>query len=322
MYVITGGAGFIGSNLAKTLCSIGEKVVICDYKSNFFDNNYISRDIIVDFIEPKFLINYLAKKDRIKAVIHLGANSSTTETNGDLIWKQNILSSIAIWNWCSRNNTRLVYASSAATYGNGENHFIDDDSLGYLSALKPLNIYGWSKSQIDIRVKSMTLNKGICPPQWVGLKFFNVFGPNEYHKGHMSSVVLKAFLDVKSNKNITLYKSHNKKYDDGEQMRDFIYVADCIKVILWVLKNPQVNGIYNCGTGKARTFIDLAKSIYLSLGKKTNVQFIDTPINIRNQYQYRTEANMNKLIKAGYNNSFSSLENSIHDYITNYLLKV
>lgn len=319
MYLVTGGSGFIGSNLIKAINSNGADVLLCDYIECFDSRDYLTNSEVYDIIEPRLLISSLDKiANKIDAVLHLGANSSTIETNGNLIWKQNILSSMRIWDWCSRNNTRMIYASSAATYGNGQNGFDDFNSLNHLQSLKPLNLYGWTKSEIDIRIKYSELFNKFYPPQWVGLKFFNVYGPNEYHKGPMVSVVCKAIKDILLKKPMTLFKSHNENYCDGEQMRDFIYVDDCVKVMIWLLENNYVNGIFNCGTGNARTFNDLANAIYSSLQIKPEIKFIDTPSSIRKQYQYKTEANMHNLTKAGYTNDFLSIEDGVSKYLDKY----
>ncbi len=320
MYVVTGGAGFIGSNLAKSLTKRGYNLIICDKKKLFENNKYITNKEIYDLIEPEYIFKYLNNNINIKVIFHMGANSSTTETNGNLIWMQNIFFTLNLWKWCAKNNVRFIYASSAATYGDGTNGFSDKDDLEYLKILKPLNIYGWTKSEIDLRIKSMLVNQYCAPPQWVGLKFFNVYGPNEYHKKNMVSLVYKAFNDVISGKPITLFKSHNPLYEDGKQLRDFIYVSDCIDIMLWILDNYSINGIINCGTGRARSFIDLAKATFSALSKEININFIETPMNIRQQYQYKTEADIKKLTSLGYKNKFTSLEDGVKIYIQNHLI--
>ena len=318
MYLVTGGTGFIGSNIANALSSSGQKVVICDYLISGIQMNNVSSSKISDFITIKDLPKFLKNNENIEFIIHMGANSSTIERAGNLIWKQNVLSTLNLWNYCTLKKIKFLYASSASTYGNGTKGFRDNDNLQDLYSLQPLNLYGWTKYISDYRMAVMALNK-LSPPQWIGLKFFNVFGPNEYHKGDMRSVILKAFEEYKEKGSITLFKSHNKNYNDGEQMRDFIYINDCIKVILWLINKDKLSGIFNCGTGKAKSFLDLSNAIFSSLNKKPNVNFIDTPKEIRKNYQYFTQADMTKLLYSGYKSEFYSLESGIKDYIQKYL---
>ncbi len=319
MYLVTGGLGFIGSNIVNALTSIGQKVVVCDNLNSKAQINYISSSKVSDFISIKDLKKFLGNNKNIEFIIHMGANSSTIEKNGNLIWEQNVLSTLKLWNYCTINNIRFMYASSAATYGNGNKGFVDNDNLQDLYDLQPLNLYGWTKYISDYRMAAMAL-KEFSPPQWIGLKFFNVYGPNEYHKGYMRSVVNKAFEEYQNKGYITLYKSHNKDYEDGKQMRDFIYIKDCLKIMLWMINKNTISGIFNCGTGKAKSFLDLSNAIFSAVNKKTKVNFIDKPREIRNNYQYFTEAEMSKLTDNGYNNKFFSLESGVKDYIQKYLL--
>ncbi len=321
MYIVTGGAGFIGSNVVKFLTeNLNSRVCVVDKINNLNKKNLVKRKNII-VIHPEKLNNFLKKNEKIiDVVIHFGAITSTTETNAKEIIKNNIELSLLLWNWCSKHKKRIIYASSAATYGNGENGFNDTNSLNKLCELKPLNLYGWSKHIIDKYFIESSVNK-IRPKQWIGLKFFNVYGPNEYHKGAMQSIIFKIFKKIESNKKVNLFKSHNEKYKDGEQLRDFIYVKDILKIIQWFIVNKKINGIFNIGTGKARTFNDLAQNVFKYTNKKKIIHFIDTPIEIRNKYQYFTEANVCNLRRIGYSKKFYSLEEGIEDYIKTYLLK-
>ena len=317
MILITGGAGFIGSNLINSLLSKNfSEIVSVDHKNfinqSYFINKKFSR------ILPEELNSFLKKnKKRIKTVVHLGAITSTTERNVKLIIENNLELSIFLWNWCEKNKKRLIYASSAATYGDGSNSFDDNESDDYLSKLVPLNLYGWSKHIFD----RLILKKKKKPSQLVGLKFFNVYGPNEFHKSEMKSVILKIYEKVSNNLQVKLFKSHNVKFKDGEQLRDFIYVKDVISILEWFLDNPKINGLYNVGTGKPRSFNDIAKSIFKNTNKATSLKYINTPPKIRKQYQYYTKANIKKLRDSGYKKSFFSLEEGIKDYIREYLRK-
>ena len=320
MLLITGGAGFLGSNLAATLeRDSRDKIVICDYINIQKEKNLKKRNSR-KIVHPKNLLHFLNKhKKEIDTILHLGAISSTTEENINLVAENNINLPIKIWDWCGKNNKRLIYASSAATYGNGSKGFDDDNSLRKISALVPLNLYGLSKHIFDLLVVSYLSKKNPKPRQWVGLKFFNVYGPNEYHKGSMKSVIAQIFPKAKIGKSIKLFKSHHPKYKHGFQKRDFIWVEDCVNIIIWFLNNKNINGIFNVGTGKARTFIDLVKNIFKNMDSKSQIKYIDTPKNIRKNYQYFTEAKVNKLRKAGYRKKFTTLEKGISLYIKDYL---
>jgi len=248
----------------------------------------------------------------VSSVVHMGACSSTTERDADYLWENNYLYSREVADWALRHNARFIYASSAATYGDGSSGFSDDHEI--ISRLKPSNMYGYSKQVFDLWVLKNKLENKMA-----GIKFFNVYGPNEYHKGDMVSVIYKAFHQIQETGKVRLFKSYKKEYPDGGQMRDFIYVKDCANVMWWLLENPSVNGIYNLGTGKARTWNDLIAAVFSSMGRKTNIQYIEMPEPLRNQYQYFTQAQMDKLKKAGCHVNFSSLEDSVRDYVTNYL---
>ncbi len=316
MIVVTGGAGFIGSNLINFLGNYTDQEIISvDWKNDenfhYFDNKSLKK------ISPDSLELFLNKNCKsIKLIIHLGAITSTTETDARLIVKNNITLSLFIWSWCVENKKRLIYASSAATYGDGTNSFDDSEKNNYLSRLIPLNLYGWSKHLFD----KFIVNQKIKPLQYVGLKFFNVYGPNEFHKSEMRSIVLKIFQKVSNNQTVKLFKSHNPMYNDGEQMRDFIYVKDVIKIIRWFIDNEHINGIFNVGTGKPRSFQDIAISVFKNSNIKKKIKYINTPKNIREQYQYFTKANIKKLRNSGYKQKFFSLEDGIKDYIRNHLI--
>ena len=317
MILITGGAGFIGSNLINSLLSKNFSEIVSVDSNNFINQSYFLNKKFSRIL-PAELNSFLKKnKEKIKTVVHLGAITSTTERNVKLIIENNLELSIFLWNWYEKNKKRLIYASSAATYGDGSNSFDDNESDDYLSKLVPLNLYGWSKHIFD----RLILKKKKKPSQLVGLKFFNVYGPNEFHKNEMKSVILKIYEKVSNNLQVKLFKSHNVKFKDGEQLRDFIYVKDVISIIEWFLDNPKINGLYNVGTGKPRSFNDIAKSIFKNTNKATSLKYINTPTKIRKQYQYYTKANIKKLRDSGYKKSFFTLEEGIKDYIREYLRK-
>lgn len=320
MIVITGGAGFIGSNLINYLVQRNKNKIVSVDWHNKKNQNYFS-DTNFETIEPNSILSFLKKNiNKISVVVHLGAITSTTEQNLDLIVKNNLDLSINLWKWCKSNRKRFIYASSAATYGNGNNGFNDDHNDQNLSKLIPLNLYGWSKQVIDRFIWHRQQKNPLL--QCVGLKFFNVYGPNEYHKKEMRSIVLKIFENIKSNKTVQLFKSHNKKYKDGEQLRDFIYVKDVVKVIDWFIENKNVNGLFNVGSGTPQSFKDLSKFVFRNCNKKFLIEYVPTPINIRKQYQYFTKANISKLRKAGYKEKFFNLEDGVSDYVKNYLIKI
>lgn len=322
MYVVTGGAGFIGSNIVAAL---DEKrpgaVVVCDRLGNGDKWRNIAKRELADIVAPENLMDFLdANRDAIEMVFHMGAVSSTTETDADLIVDANFKLSLAIWSWCAAHGVRLVYASSAATYGDGGQGFDDDTSLDALSQLRPLNPYGWSKHLFDRRVARLAADGAAAPPQWVGLKFFNVYGPNEYHKDDMKSVVAQIYPEAAEGRAAHLFKSHHPDYTDGGQMRDFVWIEDCVDIALWFLDNPQVSGLFNCGTGEARSFVDLASAVYHALGKEPIIVYRPTPEAIRERYQYFTEAAMDRLFAAGYpRDRITSLEDGITQYVQGYL---
>lgn len=319
--LVTGGAGFIGSNIVAALSERGDEVIVCDWLEEGDKWKNLAHHVVCDFVDPDNLFNWLKSAQSLDAVIHMGAISATTETDGDLILNRNFRPTRQLWDWCIAQNTPFLYASSAATYGDGDTGFDDNQSENALELLKPLNLYGYSKHAFDKFVARTEKSGGPVPPQWAGLKFFNVYGPNEYHKGNMKSVIAQSYPKIAAGEPVTLFKSHNPKYEDGGQLRDFVYVKDCVKVILWLLDNPTVSGLFNLGTGSARSFKDLALATFDAAGKDPAITYIDTPISIRDKYQYFTEANMQKLKKAGYGGNFYSLEDGIADYVQTYLAK-
>ena len=315
MIILTGGLGFIGSNILKGLNDIGyNKIVICDWLDKLSDKN-VKNHNFDKIINPDDLFEFLNKNKNIEYIIHMGAISSTTEKNFKIIYKNNTIFSRNIWNWCTENKVKLIYASSAATYGDGSNGFSDYNT----NPLKPLNYYGWSKYFFDKYAIKQSLYKK-SPPQWIGLKFFNVYGPNEYHKGKMQSVVKNSLAQIQSVNYVKLFKSYNIKFKNGQQIRDFIYVNDCISVIIWFMKNQKISGIYNCGTGEGRTFEDLVKAVFKTIKISPKIKYIDMPNDIKKQYQYYTKAEMTKLKNIGYDIPFTSLEDGVEDYLKNYLL--
>jgi ADP-L-glycero-D-manno-heptose 6-epimerase len=319
MIIVTGGAGFIGSNLLAALEERGELVVV-DWLGDGEKWRNIAKRELYDVVRPENLFDFLqGREEDVQAVFHMGAISATTETDVDAIVKNNVRLSLDLFRWCGLNKVRFIYASSAATYGDGSFGFCDDDSIDSLAQLAPLNAYGWSKHVVDRRIARVLRSGGSLPPQCVGLKFFNVYGPNEYHKGNMRSVVHQLHGEISSGEDATLFRSHNSDYSDGGQLRDFIYVKDIVDMMVWFLDNPGVQGLYNAGTGQARSFLDLANAVYSAMDKQPNIKFVDTPAEIRDKYQYLTEADMSKLQEAGYSKPATSLEDGIRDYIVNYL---
>jgi ADP-L-glycero-D-manno-heptose 6-epimerase len=313
--VVTGAAGFIGSCLIAHLNQLGFEniVMVDDFSAERKVYNLKGKKYLYKVHREQFGDWLKNHPDTIQYVFHLGARTDTTDPDYAIFKKLNLDYSKDIWEYCVAHRIPLVYASSAATYGNGEHGYTEDDSL--VPELKPLNAYAVSKNQFDIWV----LEQKRQPPFWAGLKFFNVYGPNEYHKGRMASVVFHAYQQIKERGYIKLFRSHNADYKDGEQLRDFIYVKNVTDVCTWLMEHTPANGIYNLGTGKARTFNDLAHSIFSILNLQGKLEYIDTPADIRDKYQYFTEANMDKLKAAGYDKPFLSLEEGIEDYLKHYL---
>jgi ADP-L-glycero-D-manno-heptose 6-epimerase len=320
MIVVTGGAGFIGSNLAAHLAEAGEEVAICDRFGSDDKWRNVAKIDLVDVVTPEQLMPWLEdERGKVDALVHMGAISSTTEADVDLIVRENYRLSRTLWDFCASAGVPFIYASSAATYGDGAAGFDDDASRTGLAQLRPLNPYGWSKHLFDRFVARQVARGAARPPQWAGLKFFNVYGPNEYHKGTMKSVVAQIFPRAFAGEAVTLFRSHNPKYADGGQMRDFVYVRDCADVVTWLLRTPRASGLFNLGTGQARTFLDLARAVFAAMNRKPNIVYIDTPAEIRDKYQYFTEARMERLRAAGYAAPFTSLEDGVSEYVQRYL---
>jgi ADP-L-glycero-D-manno-heptose 6-epimerase len=256
---------------------------------------------------------------KLDAVIHLGAISDTTARDGDAVMENNFRLSLRLLDWCTETRTPFIYASSAATYGGGEQGFVDDNSPDALTRLKPMNLYGWSKHLFDLAVIDRARTGAKLPPQWAGLKFFNVFGPNEYHKGEMMSLVAKRFDDAKAGRPVVLFKSHRAGIADGDQRRDFICVEDAVAVVRWLLDTPKVSGIFNVGTGQAESFRDLITGVFAALGRAPNIEYIDMPAAIRDSYQYFTQSSVENLRRAGYNAGFTPLADAVKRYVVSYL---
>ncbi|MGZ3291850.1 MAG: ADP-glyceromanno-heptose 6-epimerase [Xanthobacteraceae bacterium] len=316
MLLVTGGAGFIGSNLIAGLNEVGRTdIVVNDVLGNTGKWRNLGKRQVADVVPPGELSEWLDGR-KLDAVVHLGAISDTTATDGDLVLATNFRLSLRLLDWCTATRTPFLYASSAATYGAGAEGFDDEWSPAALQRLRPMNLYGFSKHLFDLAVVDRFAKRAKLPPQWVGLKFFNVFGPNEYHKGEMTSLIGKRFEDAKAGKPVRLFKSHRDGIGDGEQKRDFIYVDDAVAVMRWLLDTPAVSGIFNVGTGKARSFRDLIAAMFRALGHAPNIEYIDMPPTIRDQYQYFTQAKVENLRKAGYNADFTSLEEGVNRYVT------
>lgn len=319
MLLVTGGAGFIGSNVVASLNEAGRTDVVVSDRLRTGDKwrNLAKREVS-DFVAPDDLARWLEGR-KLDAIIHLGAISDTTARDGDLVIDSNFRLSLRLLDWCTATRTPLIYASSAATYGDGSEGFLDDQSPAALRRLRPLNLYGWSKHLFDLAVIARAQRGEPLPPQWAGLKFFNVFGPNEYHKGEMMSLVAKRFKDVREGRVVHLFKSHREGIGDGDQRRDFIYVEDAVAVVRWFLDNPQASGLFNVGTGTARSFRDIITAAFTALGRAPNITYVDMPESIRNQYQYFTQGSVEKLRQAGYAQQFTPLEAAIDRYVNGFL---
>ena len=316
MYIVTGGAGFIGSVMVWKLNQEGiDDIIVVDKLRNEDKWKNLRKKSFNDYIDKEEFLDKLENNlfDNIEGIIHIGACSSTTETNADYMMKNNYEYTKRVALWSISNNVRFLYASSAATYGNGEFGYSDDDENTI--KLKPMNIYGFSKHFFDLWVLKNKLQNKIA-----GFKYFNVYGPNEYHKKDMMSVICKAYSQIKTTGRLKLFKSYKPGIADGEQKRDFVYVKDIVDIMYFFLVNKDKNGIFNAGTGKARSFNALAEASFYAMNKKTNIKYIPMPEEIRDRYQYFTEAKLDKLRAAGYNKEFTSLENGVKDYVRNYLM--
>jgi ADP-L-glycero-D-manno-heptose 6-epimerase len=321
--VVTGAAGFIGSNVVADLEVAGRRqIAVVDWFGTGEKWRNIAKRSIAAFVDPMTVFHFLkTHASEIESIIHMGAISATTEKDVDRLVALNIQYSVSLWDWCAEAQVPFIYASSAATYGGEEFKFEDNNDPVALAALRPLNGYGWSKKAVDDIFASRAAQGQPTPPQWVGLKFFNVFGPNEYHKDDMRSVAVKLFDRIQSGGHIELFKSYRPDVADGNQKRDFIYVKDCTRTILWFLEHPNVSGIFNLGTGTARSFLDIAQTLITKLDKSIDIEFIDMPEALRSRYQYFTEADMTKLKSVGMKFDFLALENAVEDYLQSYLLR-
>ena len=319
---VTGGAGFIGSNIVARLAEDRSlDVVVCDRlrEADLGKWRNLSRHPIGDFVAPEDMFDWLEKRWRdVEAVIHMGAISSTTEPDADRIVQTNFGLSRDLFRWCTDRQRRLIYASSAATYGGGAQGFEDRDDFESLAALRPLNAYGWSKALFDA-FAARQAGREYAPPQWAGLKFFNVYGPNEGHKGAMKSVAAQVWPSVRDGNAVQLFRSYREGIPDGGQKRDFVYVRDVADVVAWLLATPEVNGVFNLGSGQARSFEDLARAVFAAAGQPAQIDYIPMPTAIRDHYQYFTEARMERLASAGFSGAFTSLEDGVADYVRSYL---
>jgi len=315
MIVVTGAAGFIGSCLISKLLASGYNhiVVVDDFSKTEKDANLAGKEIYLQVDRNSFFDWLNEHHSAVDFIFHIGARTDTTEFNVEVFNKLNLEYSKELFRLCTLYIIPLVYASSAATYGLGEYGYIDDHAI--VNELKPLNPYGESKNEAD----KWILQQKHTPPFWAGMKFFNVYGPNEYHKGRMASVIFHSYRQIKETGSVKLFKSHRPDFKDGEQLRDFVYVKDVVNVLLFMMQNKPASGLYNLGTGKARTFVDLVNATFKAIRKQPSIEFIDTPIDIRDKYQYFTEADIHKLLYAGYADGFKSLEEGVTDYVVNYL---
>jgi ADP-L-glycero-D-manno-heptose 6-epimerase len=318
MIVVTGGAGFIGSALVWKLNELGlTDILVVDNLGHGDKWRNLAARRIADYMHRDAFPDWLAGHGgEVETIFHMGACSATTETDAEYLMRVNFAYSKALWNWGAEQGGRLIYASSGATYGDGAQGYVDDEAR--LHTLRPLNPYGWSKHLFDGWAVAGAA-RAHAPAQWVGLKFFNVYGPGEYHKGSMASVVLHAFGQIREGGRVRLFKSARPDVADGEQQRDFVYVKDCVAVMAWLLDHPEVRGLFNLGTAQARTFRDLAESTFKALGLPPRIDYVDMPESLAPRYQYFTRAEMAKLRGAGYDAPFTSLEDGVADYVRGYL---
>ncbi len=320
MILVTGGAGFIGSNIVAALCTAGRAVAVCDLPPEGDKARNLDKRALAALVTPEELDRFLEHEAAaVTAVIHMGAISSTTERDIALLVETNIVLSKRLWTFAAARGLPFIYASSAATYGDGAEGFDDDAAPAALARLWPLNGYGWSKLLFDRWAVAQGTAGAPCPPSWAGLRFFNVYGPNEYHKGGQASVAWHLYNQVMRGEPARLFKSHHPDYADGGQLRDFIWVGDCVEVVLWLLDRPGLSGFFNVGTGRARSFADLAGAVFAALGRNPAIDYIATPQAIRDKYQYFTQARMERLAAAGYDKPFTTLEAGVASYIREHL---
>ena len=317
MILITGGAGFIGSNLNAALAQAGLEVCIVDWLGSQGKWRNLAAHPPAQLIAPDTIADFLATDPPIEIVFHLGAISETTAKDGDLVWQSNVALPLMIWRWCARRSVRLVYASSAATYGDGAQGFEDD--IDALRQLKPRTLYGWSKHVFDMQVAHMLASGAPRPPQWAGLKLFNIYGPNEYHKSSMISVIKVKYDEIRAGHAPTLFQSSQPGLADGQQMRDFVWVGDVVDVMLWLRQSPGVSGLFNVGTGRARSYQHLAQAVCRACNVPEQVEFVDMPAHLRSGYQSFTQAATGRLRAAGYAGQFTVLEEGIRRYVVDFL---
>ena len=319
MLLVTGGAGFIGSNVVAGLNEAGRTdLAVCDTLGKDGKWRNLQKHRFADFVPPHDLIRWLDGR-KLDCIIHLGAISETTARDGDAVIETNFRFSLQLLDWCTAQHIPFIYASSAATYGDGAQGFSDDDSPAALQRLRPMNLYGWSKHVFDLAVVDRVAKKMALPPQWAGLKFFNVFGPNEYHKGEMMSLIAKRFDEAKAGSPVRLFKSHRPGIADGDQQRDFIYVDDVVAVVLWLTQTPRVSGLFNVGTGRPSSFRDMITAMFAAMRRAPNIEYIAMPESIRDSYQYFTQASVEKLQRAGYNGGFTPINEGVKRYVTGFL---
>jgi ADP-L-glycero-D-manno-heptose 6-epimerase len=319
MYLVTGGAGFIGSNLVAALCDRGADVMVVDRLGTGEKWRNLARHPVAGILPPEEIEDFLALEPPLTAVLHMGAISETTARDADQVVAHNLTLPLWLWSTCTARGVPLVYASSAATYGDGSRGFDDAMDREALARLRPLNLYGWSKLAFDRRVADLLARGAAAPPQWAGLRFFNVYGPNEYHKGRMASVVYHKFQEATRGEPARLFRSDLAGLPDGEQKRDFVHVDDCVAVMLWLLDNPQVSGLFNVGSGRARSFLDLARALFAALGRPAEIEFVDMPADLRGRYQSFTEAPIDRLRAAGYDGQMTPLEEGVRRYVQDFL---
>jgi ADP-L-glycero-D-manno-heptose 6-epimerase len=322
MHLVTGGAGFIGSNITAALEADDADVVIGDrLGSSDVKWRNISKRRLFDIVPPQAIADFLARsRGKLRGVVHMGGISSTTETDVDSFIRSNLRLSIDIWNHCAEEGIPLVYASSAATYGDGRSGFEDRSDAGYLSRLRPLSPYAWSKHLFDRWAARAVETGSPSPPRWAGLKYFNAYGPNEYHKGAQRSVAVQLHAQIREFGRARLFRSENPDYADGGQSRDFVWIGDCVNATLWALQDPAArSGLYNVGSGVARTFLDVATILFQELGLQPDVEFIDLPDNLRDKYQYYTCASIKKLRAAGFSSPLTSLEDGLRSFVVEFL---